>query len=252
MKFYLGVPEPAWLNRDDLKGIPVFISHTRLRRVKNRLHHGKMPVAIDSGGFTEIDRHGRWQTTITEYLDAMYRYVEEIGTVEWMSPMDWMVEPWMVAKTGLTTQIHQELTTWNYCELKSIAPELPIIPVVQGWEREDYVRHREMYASAGVDLAAQPLVGVGSVCRRQHTDEAVDIFTDFAEAGINVHGFGVKVQGFARYRSVLASSDSMAWSLRARKRGRPISEDCTHANCNYCPRFALEWRRCVLEGRPTP
>lgn len=250
MRFLLGVPEPGWLARDELAGIPVFVSHTRLRRRVN-LPRAKMPVSIDSGGFTELDRHGKWVTTVPEYLDALERYVEEIGTIQWASPMDWMVEPWMVEKTGLSVQEHQERTVENYLELTEKAPHLPIIPVVQGWHPDAYWDHVAMYEAAGVDLRSKPLVGVGSVCRRQHTAEAVSIFRAFHEEGIRVHGFGVKIKGFRQYRGILASSDSMAWSQRARRRGEALP-GCTHRNCNYCIRFALAWRDAVLEGRPTP
>lgn len=260
MRFYLGCPEPAWLQRPEMAGVPLFVSHTRLRRLKV-LKPSVAPVAIDSGGFTEIDRHGRWDTTVEQYLESMTRYVNELGTVEWMSPMDWMCEPWMIQKTGKSVAEHQELTTANYLELRQRAPQLPIIPVLQGWAPDDYWAHVALYASAGVDLRTLPRVGVGSVCRRQHTGEAIAIFEGLSQHGLSVHGFGVKVKGFQAYQGLLASSDSMAWSFRARARSRANADGtpgpgalpgCTHRNCNYCPKFALLWRDAVLAGRNTP
>src|SRR5436309_107712 len=47
-----------------------------------------------------------------------------------------------------------------------MAPELPITPVLQGQSISDYSRCADLYERHGVDLAALPLVGVGSVCRR--------------------------------------------------------------------------------------
>jgi hypothetical protein len=38
----------------------------------------------------------------------------------------------------------------------------------------DYLRCWNIYADAGIDLSTFPLVGVGSVCRRQNSDEIRD------------------------------------------------------------------------------
>jgi hypothetical protein len=99
-----------------------------------------------------------------------------------------------------------------------------------------------MYADAGIDLTAEPVVGLGSVCRRQGTDEIGRIVTVLADQyGLKLHGFGVKLGGVAKYGSALTSSDSMAWSADGRRRagcahGRPVKSE---ANCIH---YALEWR----------
>jgi len=40
-----------------------------------------------------------------------------------------------------------------------MAPDLPFVPVPQGWSRHDHLRCVELYRRAGLDLTAQPLVG---------------------------------------------------------------------------------------------
>jgi hypothetical protein len=42
-----------------------------------------------------------------------------------------------------------------------------------------------------VDLATLPLVGVGSVCRRQHSREVEQIIWALAGRGLRLHTFGV-------------------------------------------------------------
>src|SRR5205807_2659774 len=111
--------------------------------------------ALDSGGFTELRLHGGWLTTAAAYVAAVRRYRDEIGRLEWAAPMDWMCEPFMLAKTGLTVAEHQERTVANYLELRSLAPDLPFVPVLQGWSRDDYRRCATPYEKAGVDLAAE-------------------------------------------------------------------------------------------------
>src|SRR3954467_15595459 len=61
-------------------------------------------------------------------------------------------EPWMVAKTGLSVGEHQRRTVDNYLSLRDLAPELPFVPVVQGWEIADYLRCIDLYAARGAGL----------------------------------------------------------------------------------------------------
>lgn len=181
--------------------------------------------------------HGEWRTTASEYVEAVHRYVEEIGRLEWAAPMDWMCEPFIVEKTGLSVREHQERTVTNYLELRDHGP---FVPVLQGWALDDYEVCVGLYASVGVDLTAEPVVGVGSVCRRQSTAEIGRIMQTLHSAGIACHGFGVKKEGLARYGRYLASADSMAWSYTAR-RDWPLS-GCAHRSCANCSRYALRWR----------
>lgn len=113
---------------------------------------------------------GGWQTTVPEYVDAVRRYQSEIGALVWAAPMDWMCEPWIIEKTGLSVREHQERTVQNFLDLEAawgLANDPPFIPVLQGWTLEDYRRCLELYCEAGV---GGPLFGLGSVCRRQHTN----------------------------------------------------------------------------------
>lgn len=240
MKFWLGTHETSWLAK---AGVPLFVSHRRLA-LRKRMPVAAGPWALDSGGFTELNLYGRWVTTEAEYVAAVRRYASEIGNLEWAAPMDWMCEPAVIDKTGMSVMLHQFLTIENYRSLRETAPELPFIPVLQGWTLDDYLRCVDLYAVAGVDLTALPLVGIGSVCRRQNTGEVDAIVSAIADLGISLHGFGVKTVGLTRYADQLASADSLAWSYRARH--APPLPGCTHKSCANCLRFALRWREGVL------
>lgn len=228
--------------------VTLFVSHNRLRRRVN------MPVAagpwsLDSGGFTEIGRHGKWTITPQEYVDAVYRYWDEIGGLMWASPQDWMCEPHMIDKTGLSVREHQERTVANYLKLRELGPELPFIPVLQGWKIDDYHECVDLYYDAGVVLTKQPIVGVGSVCRRESTDEIGEVMGSLWSRGLRLHGFGVKAQGLSQYSHYLSSADSMAWSARARHGRVRLDDNCPHqGDCRNCLRWALAWRRHLLES----
>jgi hypothetical protein len=242
VRFYLGTHEPSWLRRTD---VPLFISHRRLARLRRGLPEARGPWALDSGGFTELADHGRWLTSPATYAAAARRYQDEVGRLEWAAPQDWMCEPFMVDKTGLTIADHQARTVASVLELRALAPDVPFAPVLQGWELDDYLRCVDLYADAGVDLAAEPIVGIGSVCRRQATDQITTIVWTLARLGIRLHGFGVKTLGVTAYAHDLRSADSMAWSYNAR-RHEPLP-GCGHSSCANCLRWALRWRGALLE-----
>jgi len=239
---------PVWLRQTD---VPLFVSTRRLHHRK-RLPRARGPIAIDSAGYSELSLYGEWRTSPRVYVADVRRYAAEIGRVEWAAPQDWMCEPGVRQKTGKSVLEHQALTITSVLELRTLAPEIPWAPVLQGYVLEDYLRHVEAYARAGIDLTAEPIVGVGTVCRPQATDEACAILQQLYELGLRLHGFGFKKQGVLRSAHYLASGDSMAWSFDARRMQRPVCGSRTHKNCANCLRFALQWRSALLRGLQAP
>lgn len=254
MKFYLGTHRPTWLSDARCVGVPLFVSRRTLQA--RRLPRATTQWALDSGGFTELNLFGRWETSPAEYVADVRRYRDEIGRLEWAAPQDWMCEPVVLARTGLTIDEHQRRTVDNFLELRALAPELPIIPVLQGWSVTDYWRCQDLYEEAGVDLAAEPTVGVGTVCRRQGTAVAATIMATLATSGLRLHGFGFKTQGLRICGHHLASADSLAWSYQARRNpplpghDRPMDgRRLGHINCANCIDYALMWRESVIDMR---
>jgi len=243
--FLLGTHQPGWLAR---AGVPLFVSDRRLRDYR-RLPTAATTWALDSGGFTELSTHGTWAhgPTPTQYAARVRRYRDTIGHLTWAAPQDWMCEPFITAKTGLTVAEHQARTVGNLLDLRATAPDLPWVPVLQGFTVGDYLACLDRYSAAGIGLGTEPLVGLGSVCRRQATGQVHEIVTQLRHAGIGrLHGFGVKTTGLLRYGHLLASADSLAWSFAARR--RPALPGCRarHRSCANCPTYALAWRTRLL------
>lgn len=247
--FFLGTHQPHWLARSE---VPLFVSRRRLDGRKT-FPRARAPWALDSGGFTELQMYGTWALSARTYAAEVRRYADEIGMLRWAAPQDWMCEPIVIgggkvkgimfAGTGLSVAEHQRRTVDNLIELRSIAPEIPWAPVLQGWDRDDYRRCWDLYDRAGVDLCREPVVGVGSVCRRQHSDEAFSIFESLRP--LRLHGFGLKLRGLAKSAQHLASADSMAWSFAARHLP-PQCGKATHKNCANCYEYAMQWRAQIM------
>lgn len=248
MRFYLGTHKAVHLER---AGVPLFVSHRTLRGRKT-LPRAIAPWALDSGAFTELNTYGRWTETPEDYADAAVRYADAIGQLEWIAPQDSMCEPFVLDRIAQLTgtrpsvQDQQRATVANYLRLRELLEDtgVRVIPVLQGWTVAEYAACWTLYDDAGVDLATLPLVGIGSVCRRQGTEEVATLLRALADAGLQLHGFGVKLTGLRRVADVLASADSLAWSLDAR-RGEPL-RGCSHGTtgtgrCSNCLEYALRW-----------
>lgn len=248
MTFYLGSHNVTWLSRTDH---PLFISRRRLAMRKS-LPRALGRWALDSGGFTELALHGRYETTPGQYATEAMAWSDRIGSLDFAATQDWMCEAGALEKTRLSIREHQERSVESYLMLAELAPGVPWIPVIQGWGVDDYLACVDLYQSAGIPLQSLPLVGVGSVCRRQDTHECVEIFWALRKAGLNnLHGFGLKLDALRSGLGWLSSSDSMAWSYAARKRNER-RRGCTHQNCGNCMLYALDWVQHVHSAAARP
>lgn len=249
MQFWLGTHLPSWLG---IAGVPLMVSVRRL--AKRRTYPRARAVWWqDSGGFTELALFGQYQTTPQEYVAQTRRHAREVGRLAFVSPQDWMCEPSVRHKTGLSVAEHQRHTIDSLLELRALAPEIAWLPVLQGWQLPEYVAHVEQYAVAGIDLRREPLVGVGTVCRRQATREGVRIMQTLSGLGLRLHGFGLKTLGLRAGAEYLRSADSLAWSYTARRERTACEDGHQHLNCANCLGYALRWRDVVLAsfGRAT-
>ncbi|MCX4571588.1 hypothetical protein OOK48_35295 [Streptomyces viridodiastaticus] len=285
-RLMLGIPEPSWLWRPHpgLEGVVLFPSLARCDRRKTPFPRALHNYCLDSGGFKETQKYGRWRTTAAEHAGKVRRISGQLGRdrLLWAAPQDLMCEPWVIygknqhlpathddyfhgtralrgLKPGepeqdLTTavRIHQQLTVNNFLQLLEVAPDLPFIPVLQGWTLDDYFHCKALYEQAGINLLDYPVVGLGSVCRRQDTDEIARIVDALSSTGLRLHGFGVKTDGLSEYGDQLVSADSQAWSYGYRRRNIKLPQ-CTHRarNCSYCLEGALAWYRRVKDAPPS-
>lgn len=240
MKFYLGTHRPHWL---EFSEIPLFISYRTLRLKKN-LKPSTCSWALDSGGFSELSLYGKWTISPKEYAMNVRRYENEIGNLDFAAIQDYMCEPFILEKTGLSISQHQYLTCASYLTLKNFNPDTNWLPVLQGWCLDDYLRHMDLYNKFNINLSKFKSVGVGSVCRRQSTNEIFEVMKSLKESKINIHGFGVKTDGIKKYKKYLKSSDSLAWSYGARY--APSLENCSHNSCANCFKYASLYYKKIL------
>lgn len=263
---------------------------TAQRRVLiNRGRHpvARGPWAVDSGGFSFLRSYGLYPLSADEWAAWYAFFADTIGGLQWGAVQDYMCEAeQLVLRTpaidtpeeyqaairrlehinqqlpadlqigpdqwnltfGQRVFHHQQLTIQSFLDLDDF--DLNLVPVLQGFREREYYRMLWMYAQAGIDLAGEPLVGVGSVCRRQETSRAQLLINTLASlAEIPIHGFGFKLSGLPAIWRNLRSSDSMAWSFGGRKRSR-VGEAPTHDDegqlVKNSLRYALLWRERLI------
>ena len=219
MIFFPGIPEPAWAGRFET----AFISINRLRRRKAVFTPPTRKWAMDSAAFTEIDQHGGYRHEPAVFAAEACAWTNRVPGCAFVASQDYMCEPFILAKTGLTIADHQRMTIERYDAIdEAWTSETPILPVLQGFAETDYLSHIDQY---GDRLTEGMWVGVGSVCKRQG---AIAMVEDLLGAihhrrpDLRLHGFGVKLTALKSQliRDRLYSADSMAWSFAARKQGR--------------------------------
>jgi hypothetical protein len=278
--FYLGAHHPSWLWNGEMDGLRLFVSHNRLKDRKSPFPAATVPGwALDSMGFSVLQRHGRWTVTPAEYAAATARYMREIGRLEWAAGQDHMCEQaviyggtWGGQQFAGTRQfidpagrlpyeqlvrVHQRLTVENCVALENVWPQFsagpcPYKPTLQGrvGDPGSYLEHAAMYEAAGIHLADYTLVGVGSVCRLQSDKAIGNLARGLAPLGLNLHWFGLKATGLPYVWPHIWSHDSQAWGAEARR--GPRMDGCTHvrvrgkyvgqpSSCANCPRKARAW-----------
>jgi hypothetical protein len=214
-RFFVGLHIPAAAKRFACS----FISVNILRRRKSEFAVNDW--IMDSGAFTEISRYGEYRTSVFHYAKEILRWKDN-GSLLRVVAQDYMCEPHILKKTGLSVSEHQRLTIERYDALASLVGSGIVMPVLQGYQVEDYVRHVGLY---GDRLKPGHWVGVGSICKRNGSPNQVIAILraiKFVRPDLRLHGFGLKTTALSRPEVVelLYSADSMSWSFAARYEGR--------------------------------
>jgi hypothetical protein len=224
IRFYIGLHQPS----DSRHFQRVCLSVNRVRGRRSTViigHENSGSALLDSGAFTELATYGQYRHSVGEYAQEVKRLCKLIS-LDACVAQDYMCEPFMLAKTGLSLREHQDLTIERYDELLTHNVSCYVLPVLQGFAPDDYVAHIAAY---GRRLDLNAWVGVGSVCKRNTDPASISRVLQAIKSvrpDLRLHGFGVKLTALKHpaVRDLLYSADSMAWSFHARKNGRSAND----------------------------
>jgi len=216
----------------------------------NALRGRKSPPSVgrwmlDSGAFTQISRFGDFTMSPKDYVELAVRF-QDCGDLACIVTQDYMCEPFVIHQLKLmgkeaSWRLHQRKTVDRYLQIMEEAEKqglkVPVMPVLQGWEVEDYMEHWELYANNNpIGAWARPSpfqpeqhkwLGLGSTCKRNKKPAVVSLILDtlpweyLNEWGFKIHAFGLKTTALKHgsIKDRLYSADSFAYDYHARMTG---------------------------------
>ena len=196
------------------------LSAYALRKRKSNPSVGRW--MLDSGAFSQVTMFGDFIQSPAEYVRLAVSF-QDAGDLACIATQDYMCEPSVIAKLqsqgrAASVRIHQKKTVERYIQIMDEGIKqglkVPVMPVLQGWEVEDYVDHyllyrrmlnevsaeRTSYGRTGIPknnmwhhpfhhpitlgtphLPEGQWVGIGSTCKRNTNPEVVAQILDALE-----------------------------------------------------------------------
>jgi len=194
----------------------VMLNHAS--RVNRRPKYTKL-LFVDCGGFYN-SLGGNYKTSDIEYLN----YVKSVNA-DLFALRDYTCEK-EVCKRLKTTPKEQIKKTFEhhlrmleylndfyleYNNKKALA-----VPVLQGYELEDYLHCLDLYRSNGI---LSTYIAIGSLCRRNATREITEIIGKIREELPNwtmIHAFGIKLPAIKKIWNICDSIDTGTWDYASR------------------------------------
>jgi len=174
---------------------------------------------IDSGGFSILvsDKYDDHPSVNT------YRSYLRGQDPEYYTLQDYPCEPDLLDEHDRTVDDHIQMTVDKHVECLDRIPESigTPVPVIQGWEIEDYLDCIDRFREQGI--LPHPYVSVGSVKRKYDPVASRDIVKAVRKelgSDTNIHALGVKTQVFSQTDAALYidSADSNAYDRAASRR----------------------------------
>lgn len=245
MKFFSGCSSPYQMPEFDKYSVPILLSVNALFKKRGlRYVLRRSPLSIkgewmmDSGAFTRISQIYGFKNYLpvkkyAQIIKQFTQYGNCLGAVS----QDYMCEPFILDVTGLDIPTHQRLTIHRYDRLLNELenPPVAIIPVIQGYDPNDYIDHIRQY---GQRLTKGMWVGVGSVCKRNSNPESVRqvlLAIKSERPDLRLHGFGLKLSclRLGGIRDLLYSADSAAADLWSKPGDRKTRKYQNSNNVNH-------------------
>jgi len=212
MKVYYGLTSHSQLKRLP-KELDVLVSARMLLKMSaNSIAYQYLTefesVMLDSGAFGSAFWDGGYTYEPDDYLAVVERVKPE-----WWATMDYPCEPNILK--DISTHQRIEKTIENTIILSAV-PFKGLLPVIQGWQIEDYLYCVERMEKEGL---IQPVMGIGSICRRGKQEPIVAIARELSKRlpSVKFHAFGVKVSTLSynngEILNYLDSLDTAAWQF---------------------------------------
>lgn len=175
---------------------------------------------VDSGGFSSSFICNGYNKSDREYL-----YFVKKTKAKYFALRDYPCEPQILRKYNVTVKDQILRTLDNHIKLLDLLEDYLLkakpVPVLQGWEVEDYLFCIDLFREHGLVGNGFDYIAIGSLCRKNTTTQIKKIILTIRKElkdSIKLHCFGTKISvlnDLAVWKAVY-SVDSMAWDFNAR------------------------------------
>ncbi len=215
-----------------------------------------LDVALDSGGYVAMRRYGGFRYSVADYIGLT-------GAWGWAHcfAMDLCCEPELGGEVlerigGTATLLLKQRLQVDIWRNQGAEWLRYPVPVLQGWEPDDYRRSIELTDSV-LGGSWPSMVGLGSVCRRTGYGPVAKVLQAVDDAlpkGVGLHLFGLKGTTLGRLvdHPRVVSADSQSWdytgSMQRRDAGGYKMNDRAKRMCD----FAQAHEQQALRGPQLP
>lgn len=172
---------------------------------------------IDSGGYTALQRNGRYETTPEEFVSYLAEHEARDGVhIDAVALRDWLCEESILDAHDRRARVHQNWTIRDHIECRNLMADYGIdadpVAVLQGADPDDYLRHADHLDAHGL---LTDTLGVGSLKHRSN-DELDDLaakIREYLPSRHTLHFFGI-TESKLRLPGLVEAADSVdtaAW-----------------------------------------
>jgi len=201
----------------------VLVSVGTMYRKKFNLNRTMIPnsterLFLDSGGYSFFIKWGKYPFSVEEYVSFANQIQDEYPLTE-VAIMDYACEP-DINRTNLKTNKERiDSTIQNALSCIDYEPNLPWVPIVQGYTLQEYRYCLDQYKEVGLYDDDFHLWAIGSLCARKKVGGIRKIVVDLSrEINYPIHTFGMTITALKDPQIFfnIHSSDSGAWSFNAK------------------------------------
>jgi len=201
----------------------VLVSAGSMYAKKLSLNRGMIPEStkrlfLDSGGYSFFTRWGKYPFSIEEYVIFAQSIQDEYPLTE-VAIMDFPCEPNTNRSILKSNKERIDNTVQNALSCIDYDPNLPWVPVIQGYTLNEYLYCLDLYKDAKMYHDDFHLWAIGTLCARKKLDgirSMVVNITDKINAPVHTFGMNYRFLKDPQIFFSIYSSDSGAWSYNGR------------------------------------
>ena len=195
-------------------------------------------VILDSGGYSFYMKYGKYPFDLEKYIELVY-LIQDQSPLFKVAILDYPCEPKLDRHRPMTNKERIDKTISNAVECFQADRKIPWLPVIQGYEIDEYSSCIDQYKDVGIK---SDYWAIGSLCSRKGQKMKIrNIVSSIVEytGDVKLHSFGLTLSYLSdpQIFNSIYSTDSSSWNYRARtmaEKPEMIRKHLAKINLLYC------------------